>query len=86
MHGMVNEWVLDQYGDYPAEAVLAPVGVTTNANLRVLRGGLFVPRRYPAGHGQERGFDRIGGWRRILVSGSVYAVPFGQPVGREGRP
>ena len=41
MHGMVNEWVLDQYGDYPAEAVLAPVGVTTNANLRVLRGGVI---------------------------------------------
>ncbi len=41
MHGMANEWVLDQYGDYPTEAVLAPVGVTTNANLRILRGGVI---------------------------------------------
>lgn len=41
MHGMVNEWVLDQYGEYPLDAVIAPVGVTTNANLRILRGGVI---------------------------------------------
>jgi len=41
MHGMANEWVLDQYGDYPDSAVLAPEGVTTNPNLRVMRGGVI---------------------------------------------
>lgn len=41
MHGMVNEWVLDQFGEYPEEAVIAPVGVTTNANMRILRGGVI---------------------------------------------
>ena len=40
MHGMANEWVLDQYGPYPTEDVIAPVGVTTNANMRILRGGM----------------------------------------------
>jgi formylglycine-generating enzyme required for sulfatase activity len=39
MHGLVNEWVLDQYGAYGEEAVVSPVGVTTNPDLRVLRGG-----------------------------------------------
>lgn len=39
MHGLVNEWVLDQYGPYPEESVIAPVGVTTNELNRVLRGG-----------------------------------------------
>ena len=45
MHGMVNEWVLDQYGPYPEESVIAPVGVTTNANLRILRGGVINIRK-----------------------------------------
>ena len=39
-HGLSMEWVLDQYGPYPIEDVVAPVGVTTNANLRVLRSGV----------------------------------------------
>ena len=44
MHGLVQEWVLDQYGPYITnsvitEAVVAPVGVTTNITKRVLRGG-----------------------------------------------
>lgn len=39
-HGLSMEWVLDQYGPYPTENVVAPVGVTTNTNLRVLRGGV----------------------------------------------
>ena len=48
MHGLVQEWVLDQYGPYITnsvitEAVVAPVGVTTNITKRVLRGG---PKAY----------------------------------------
>ena len=44
MHGLVQEWVLDQYGTYITnsiitEAVIAPVGVTNNVAKRVLRGG-----------------------------------------------
>ena len=44
MHGLVQEWVLDQYGTYATnavitEAVIAPVGVTNNVTKRVLRGG-----------------------------------------------
>ena len=39
MHGLVNEWVLDQYGPYPSESVIAPAGVTTNGTMRILRGG-----------------------------------------------
>ena len=45
MHGLVAEWVLDQYGEYLGEPVVAPQGVTTNANLRVTRGGP-INRRY----------------------------------------
>ena len=48
MHGLVQEWVLDQYGTYVTnavitEAVIAPVGVTNNVTKRVLRGG---PKAY----------------------------------------
>ena len=48
MHGLVQEWVLDQYGPYITnsvitEAVVAPVGVATNITKRVLRGG---PKAY----------------------------------------
>jgi formylglycine-generating enzyme required for sulfatase activity len=39
MHGLVNEWVLDQYGAYPSTAVTAPVGATDNIVNRILRGG-----------------------------------------------
>ena len=39
MHGLVQEWVLDQYGPYPMESVIAPVGVSTNVTKRILRGG-----------------------------------------------
>ncbi len=44
MHGLVQEWVLDQYGTYITnsvitEAVIAPVGVTNNVTKRILRGG-----------------------------------------------
>ena len=39
MHGLVNEWVLDQYGPYPDGSVIAPEGVTTNIAMRILRGG-----------------------------------------------
>ena len=39
MHGLVNEWVLDQYGPYPDGPVIAPEGVTTNVTMRILRGG-----------------------------------------------
>lgn len=39
MHGLVQEWVLDQYGPYPEESVIAPVGVSTNVSNRILRGG-----------------------------------------------
>ena len=45
MHGLVNEWVLDQYGPYPEESVVSPVGVTTNANMRILRGGVINIRK-----------------------------------------
>jgi formylglycine-generating enzyme required for sulfatase activity len=41
MHGLVNEWVLDQYGEYPEAPVVSPVGVDTNPNKRVLRGGVI---------------------------------------------
>ena len=48
MHGLVQEWVLDQYGAYTTnavitEAVIAPVGATNNVANRVLRGG---PKAY----------------------------------------
>ena len=48
MHGLVQEWVLDQYGTYVTnsiitEAVIAPVGATNNVATRVLRGG---PKAY----------------------------------------
>ena len=43
MHGLVQEWVLDQYGPYPEEDVVAPVGVSTNVTKRILRGG---PKAY----------------------------------------
>ncbi|MBR6587722.1 MAG: formylglycine-generating enzyme family protein [Kiritimatiellae bacterium] len=41
MHGLVNEWVLDQWGAYPTESVVAPVGPTptTETIYRVVRGG-----------------------------------------------
>ena len=44
MHGLVQEWVLDQHGTYVTnsiitEAVIAPVGATNNVATRVLRGG-----------------------------------------------
>ena len=45
MHGLAAEWVLDQYGEYPTDPVIAPQGVTTNANLRVTRGGP-INRKY----------------------------------------
>ena len=41
MHGLVNEWVLDQYGPYPDASVVAPVGVSTNESNRILRGGVI---------------------------------------------
>ena len=43
MHGLVQEWVLDQYGPYPDGAVIAPEGVSTNVTKRILRGG---PKAY----------------------------------------
>lgn len=39
MHGLVNEWVLDRLGQYPTDAVIAPVGATGDEVKRVLRGG-----------------------------------------------
>jgi formylglycine-generating enzyme required for sulfatase activity len=39
MHGLVNEWVLDRWGQYPTDAVIAPVGATGDEVKRVLRGG-----------------------------------------------
>ena len=39
MLGLCNEWCLDQYGDYPESAILAPEGVTTNLSRRIIRGG-----------------------------------------------
>lgn len=39
MHGLVQEWVLDQYGTYPTSSVTAPEGASDNISNRVLRGG-----------------------------------------------
>ena len=39
MHGNVYEWVLDQYGSYGSDSVIAPVGATGNITNRVARGG-----------------------------------------------
>ncbi len=39
MHGLVNEWVLDRWGQYPTDAVIAPVGPTGDEVKRVIRGG-----------------------------------------------
>jgi formylglycine-generating enzyme required for sulfatase activity len=40
MHGNIWEWCEDWFGDYPAEAVTDPKGLTTGES-RVLRGGSF---------------------------------------------
>ena len=45
MHGNVQEWVLDQYESYSSDAVIDPVGPTTNANSRIVRGGNYVMDR-----------------------------------------
>jgi len=39
MHGLVNEWVLDQYGAYPTKSVIAPTGASDNVSMRIIRGG-----------------------------------------------
>ena len=39
MHGNVYEWVLDQYGAYGSDSVIAPEGATDNISERVARGG-----------------------------------------------
>ena len=48
MHGLVQEWVLDQFGAYPDEPVVAPVGATGNPTRHILRGG---PRAVKDGNG-----------------------------------
>ena len=40
MHGLLQEWVLDQYAaEYGTASVIEPVGATDNANNRIVRGG-----------------------------------------------
>lgn len=45
MHGNVQEWVLDQYESYSSDAVIDPVGPTTNASSRIVRGGSYAMDR-----------------------------------------
>jgi Formylglycine-generating sulfatase enzyme. len=42
MHGNVDEWCHDWYGDYPVSAVTDPTGPENGAN-RVLRGAAGSP-------------------------------------------
>ena len=73
MHGMVNEWVLDQFGEYPDDAVLAPVGVTTNPNLRVLRGGVI-------------NWNYNGSWTSKVSTRSAFRHKFDPTKGRTTAP
>ena len=43
MHGNIDEWCWDWYGDYPKEAQIDPVG-TSYGNMHVIRGGHWANR------------------------------------------
>ncbi|MBU0553438.1 SUMF1/EgtB/PvdO family nonheme iron enzyme [Myxococcota bacterium] len=55
MHGNVWEWVEDWYGDYPSDALTAPLG-PSKGSTRVVRGGSW---RDDAIHARAAGRD---GW------------------------
>ena len=74
MHGIVNEWVLDQYGSYPDGAVVAPVGVTTNANKRILRGGVINIR------------NSSGQWKSYISTRSAFRHSFDPTKGQSTAP
>ena len=74
MHGLVNEWVLDQYGPYPEEAVVSPVGVTTNSNMRVLRGGVINLK------------NSSGQWKSYISTRSAFRHSFNPAKGQSTAP
>jgi len=71
MHGNVNEWCFDLYGDYPDSAVTDPTGSDKGIN-RVHRGGSFdAPARvcrsaYRGYDAPDRGYENVG-FRLALV-------------------
>ncbi|MBO7106988.1 MAG: formylglycine-generating enzyme family protein, partial [Verrucomicrobia bacterium] len=71
MHGNVNEWCFDLYGDYPDSAVTDPTGSDKGIN-RVHRGGSFdifakaCRSAYRGYDAPDRGYENVG-FRLALV-------------------
>ena len=84
MHGNVNEWCLDWYGDYPTSAVTDPIGAVTGWS-RVIRSGSWnnnanncssAFRSYTAPDNRSGGI----GFRVALVKSKNITIPLSDKV------
>jgi hypothetical protein len=80
MHGNVNEWCADYFGEYPDNAVVDPTGPSTGIE-RVVRGGSFFSMRPGCRSGARRGLrpdfhDASVGFRVVLeFDGGIGIAP-----------